>query len=149
LSTPGVEEILHELDTIFFHDSGYDVYGVIQAVIVAEVVNGPGSAPFRITPAEYQPADPRMDGCHHAHRARLQGDDQGGAMKPVVPVNGSGAPQCQNFRMSGRIMKRNGLIMSLRDNEPLGISQDGPHRNFSLKEGLPGLPQGFLHENTI
>jgi hypothetical protein len=82
----GMEEILHQLQTLLLHDSRDDLYRVIHSAICGKVVERPCSPPLGVRRAEDQPRYSCMDGRAHAHRARFHCHDKGSTFQPVVPA---------------------------------------------------------------
>ncbi len=98
--------------------------------------------------AEYYPRYARVQHGPHAHDTGLQCCIQRGCAEPIILERQGAGTQCNDLRMRGRIMARNGLIPPLTD-DFIVQDQQRADRYFALFGGAPRKKQRALHEIDV
>ncbi len=105
-------------------------------------------ADLRIRRAVHQPVDPGVDHRPEAHRARFEGDVEGGAADPVVGRGAAGTAQGDNFGVSGRVVRRDRPIAARTENLT-GTDHDRPDRHLARPGSCPCQAQGPVDPDPV
>lgn len=97
-----------------------------------------------------QPPNPREADRAGAHRTRLERDVEGRASQSVIPRGLTCRTNGGDLCMSGRVMRRDGLVTSLTQHSAgFGIADNRPDRDFSCLSSEARQVQSALHHVMI
>jgi hypothetical protein len=118
-------------------------------VELAELVQDPDFKASVRRAAEHQAADPGLHQRAGAHRARFQGDQQGGAIQPPVPQRVGGRPQRLQLGVRGRVACLLAPVAAPAELDPVGGHHHRSHRHVAVPERGPRLAQRDLHPALV
>src|SRR5688572_19191137 len=122
---------------------------MIQSRVSNHIVDGSRRAGLRIVSPKDEPRDPRVDDRASTHDAGLQRANQRRSGKPVIPDGFGRLAQCHDFRLTGRIVRRDRMIVATPQNGALRGDNHRPDRPFACRQGHGCLLKGFTHQFIV
>ena len=122
---------------------------MVQRRVIHDGEHGPAGSRLGIARGEDQPADPSVQDGSGAHRAGLEGADEGAAQEAVVAQQAPGRAQGHNLCMSRRVVCAQNLVVAPPEHLTGGRDHEGANGNLARGFRGPGLGQGESHQGFV
>ena len=122
-----------------------DLGRVGHASIAQDVAEGSRRASLRIPGAEDDAVDARCEYCARAHRAGLEGDDEGAARQAPGAPRAAGLTQGDDFGVACGVMVGLSAVSPASDDAATFVNDDGSDGNVSRLAGTVGQEEGLAH----
>ncbi len=144
-SALGAEEVVEERPTLLGEHPGEDLRAVVEPAVADDVPQTADGTGLGVVGAEHHPRHPGEDGRTGAHRAGLEGDDEGAARQAPLPPARGGRTQRDDLGVPGGVAPRLADVVPAPDGRTAGVEDDRADRDVPGLEGRARLDEGLAH----
>ena len=139
------EEVVQQRRRLGGEHAGHDLGPVVEAAVADHVPERADGAQLVVVRPEDEAVDPGEHEGAGAHRARLEGDDEGAAGEPPLTAGGGGGAQRDDLGVPGRVALGLAGVAARADDRAGLVEHDGADRYVVTGEGGLRLGEGEAH----